>query len=70
MTVQCENLQKNVDRCACTYTTCDRRGNCCECISYHLATQQLPGCCFPPEVEKTYDRSFQKFSEVWSARLK
>ncbi len=70
MTVQCENLQKNVDRCACTYTTCDRRGNCCECISYHLATQQLPGCCFPPEVEKTYDRSFQKFIEVWSARLK
>jgi len=70
MTVQCENLQKNVDRCACTYTTCDRRGNCCECISYHLATQQLPGCCFPSEVEKTYDRSFQKFIEVWSARLK
>ena len=70
MTVQCENLQKNVDRCACTYTTCDRRGNCCDCISYHLATQQLPGCCFPPEVEKTYDRSFQKFIEVWSARLK
>ena len=69
MTVQCENLQKNVDRCACTYTTCDRRGNCCDCISYHLATQQLPGCCFPPEVEKTYDRSFQKFIEVWSAKV-
>lgn len=69
MTVQCENLQKNVDKCACTYMSCDRRGNCCDCLSYHLATQQLPGCCFPPEVEKTYDRSFQKFIEVWSAKV-
>ena len=70
MTVQCENLQKNVDKCACTYMSCAKRGNCCECISYHLAMQELPGCCFPLEVEKTYDRSFQKFIEVWSAELK
>jgi len=69
MAVQCENLQKNLDKCACTYTSCEKRGNCCECISYHLAMQQLPGCCFPPDAEKTYDRSFRKFIEVWSPRL-
>jgi len=28
---------------------------------YHLAQKQLPGCCFPPAVEKTYDRSFERF---------
>ena len=70
MAVQCENLQENADKCACTYTDCGRRGKCCECLSYHLATQQLPGCCFPPDAEKTYDRSFQKFMEVWSTRLR
>jgi hypothetical protein len=37
---------------------------CCECLKYHLAMKQLPGCCFPPHAEKTYDRSFRKFIEV------
>ena len=69
MAIQCENLQKNLDRCGCTYMSCSKRGNCCECISSHLANQELPGCCFPPDVEKTYDRSFQKFIEVWSAKV-
>ena len=68
MAIQCENLQKNVEKCACTYMSCSHRGNCCECISYHLAMQELPGCCFPPDAEKTYDRSFRKFIEVWSAK--
>jgi hypothetical protein len=27
--------------------------------------RQLPGCCFPPEVEKTYDRSFKAFARAW-----
>jgi len=30
-----------------------------------LASKQLPGCCFPPEVEKTYDRSFEAFAKAW-----
>ena len=59
---QCPNQQ--TDTCKCTYTSCSRRGRCCECLRYHLASNQLPGCCFPPEVEKTYDRSFAKFIEV------
>ncbi|GAI33055.1 unnamed protein product, partial [marine sediment metagenome] len=45
-----------------------RKGKCCECISYHLEFDELPACVFPPEVEKTFDRSFAKFVEVYKAR--
>jgi hypothetical protein len=55
----------NSDNGLCTYTSCSRRGVCCDCIAYHLANQQLPGCCFPPEAEKTYDRSFKAFGKAW-----
>ena len=54
----------NTSECACTYPGCPRNGKCCECLAYHLSHRELPGCCFPPEVEKTYDRSFAKFIEV------
>ncbi len=57
---------KNLESCPCTYPTCSRKGICCECIKHHLENRELPGCCFPPEVEKTFDRSFEKFIEVWS----
>jgi hypothetical protein len=30
-----------------------------------LSHKQLPGCCFPPKVEKTYDRSFTAFVKAW-----
>ena len=57
--------QANLKDCGCTYNSCDKRGTCCECISSHLASRQLPGCCFPPEAEKTYDRSFKAFAKAW-----
>ena len=57
--------QSNLDKCTCTYTSCDKQGVCCDCLEYHLASRQLPGCCFPPEVEKTYDRSFAAFAKAW-----
>jgi hypothetical protein len=28
--------------------------------------RQLPGCCFPPVVEKTFDRSFEAFARAWN----
>jgi hypothetical protein len=28
--------------------------------------KQLPACCFPDEVEKTYDRSFKTFAKAWN----
>ncbi len=57
--------ENNLEDCGCTYSSCDRRGVCCECIAYHLASKQLPGCCFPPAAEKTYDRSFKAFAKAW-----
>ncbi|HOW18205.1 MAG TPA: DUF6485 family protein [Phycisphaerae bacterium] len=56
----------NAVNCTCTYASCNRRGLCCECIQYHLAHKELPGCCFPPEVEKTYDRRFETFARAWN----
>ncbi len=56
---------KTAKTCACTYASCSKRGLCCECIASHLAQRQLPGCCFPPEAEKTYDRSFANFAKAW-----
>ncbi len=68
MAAKCEGLKKNLQRCKCTYPGCDKRGNCCECLHFHLSMKELPACCFPPDAEKTYDRSFRKFIEVWGQR--
>ena len=62
--MECQK-EKNLETCGCTYLACDRRGICCECIKSHLSRKELPGCCFPPEVEKTYDRSFEAFAKAW-----
>lgn len=64
----CPNQARNLDFCNCTYS-CPTKGMCCDCLQSHLSSQQLPACCFPPEAEATYDRSFRKFIEVWSERL-
>ena len=56
--------QENLKRCICT-AGCGTKGVCCDCLSYHLAQRQLPGCCFPPEAEKTWDRSFRNFAKAW-----
>jgi len=56
-TKECSNRKK----CPCTYPGCSRNGRCCECLAYHLKSNELPGCCFSPEVERTYDRSFARF---------
>jgi len=58
------NKKKNLDRCTCTYEPCSRKGACCDCIQYHVRNRELPGCCFPMEAERTYNRSFEYFSEL------
>ena len=52
----------NLKNCSCTYEPCSRKGACCECVSYHRANNELPGCFFSAEKEKTYDRSFGNFA--------
>jgi len=56
MAIDCENLRRNNDKCNCTYS-CDKKGNCCDCIHYHRNMGQLPACYFTAEQEKTYDRT-------------
>jgi hypothetical protein len=53
--------EKNQVQCTCTYEPCSRKGICCECITYHRRLGELPGCLFPPEVERTFDRSIERY---------
>lgn len=62
---KCPTLKANNSFCNCTYEPCPRKGNCCECLRYHLKMQQLPACCFPADVERTYDRSFKRFASLY-----
>ena len=56
----------NLENCTCTYSSCIRRAVCCDCVEYHLKSRELPGCFFPPEAERTYDRSFEHFARLVS----
>jgi hypothetical protein len=61
--MECKKIE-NSRSCPCSYEPCANKGICCECVSYHLGARQLPGCFFPANVEKTYDRSFRRFAEL------
>lgn len=52
---------RNKAGCACTYEPCSRKGACCDCVAYHRAGGELPGCFFTPEGERSYDRSVENF---------
>jgi hypothetical protein len=57
-------IGQNKRQCNCTYEPCVRKGICCECLRYHWQSSELPACLFPDDVEKTYDRSIERFIEV------
>ncbi|MDR3108118.1 MAG: DUF6485 family protein [Planctomycetaceae bacterium] len=61
--MECKS-EKNKPRCACTYMSCGKRGICCDCVKSHIANREVPGCFFPPDAEKTYDRSFEHFATL------
>ncbi|HHU43123.1 MAG: DUF6485 family protein [Bacillota bacterium] len=50
----CDNNMK----CPCTYP-CSRKGKCCECVQYHLRSEEFPACFFSKSAEAAYDRSFE-----------
>jgi hypothetical protein len=62
--VEC-TINKNMQACTCTYEPCSRKGKCCECVQYHVKSGELPGCFFPPEVERTYDRSRERYIDTF-----
>ncbi|MFZ2188921.1 MAG: DUF6485 family protein [Candidatus Moraniibacteriota bacterium] len=57
--MECQR-EKNKVSCNCTYD-CELKGFCCECIKEHREKNELPACYFSSEVEKTYDRSAERF---------
>jgi hypothetical protein len=59
---------KNLKKCNCTYEPCSRKGICCECLTYHMRSGELPACCFPDDVEKSFDRSIDKFVRTYQSR--
>ncbi len=61
-------VEQNKKKCNCTYEPCSRKGICCECIRYHWQSGELPVCFFPNDVEKTYDRSMERFIETCQKR--
>ena len=60
-------VEENKTSCNCTYP-CDKKGMCCECVSYHRARGELPACYFPDAVERTYDRSIENFVRIHQTR--
>lgn len=68
--MECVNRSKNVKACVCSYPSCSRKGLCCECVQYHLSHREVPGCFFPSDAEKTYDRSLEHFIRIQSSKLK
>lgn len=56
--------ESNKVRCNCSYEPCSRKGMCCDCIQYHIRMRELPACVFPDNVERTYNRSFEKFAQL------
>ncbi len=61
--MECKKAE-NAEACTCSYEPCSRKGSCCDCVSYHLRLKQLPGCFFPPDAERSYDRSFRHFAQL------
>jgi hypothetical protein len=51
-------VSANLKNCNCTYS-CERKGKCCECVSYHRGSGELPACYFSKAAERTYDRSVE-----------
>jgi len=65
--MNCKKAENKKD-CSCTYEPCPRKGLCCECVAYHRANGEIPGCFFGKEGERTYDRSLENF--IASAKLR
>ena len=55
------NLDANLASCNCTYEPCDKKGRCCECVSYHRSLDELPACYFDAATGSTFDRSIANF---------
>ncbi|MCS7230970.1 MAG: DUF6485 family protein [Elusimicrobiota bacterium] len=62
------NITANLKNCTCSYEPCSRKGKCCECVLYHRKNGQIPGCFFPPDKEKLYNRSIEFFISIFKQK--
>jgi len=64
--MECPRKEKNLSECSCHYDfeDCQRKGVCCECISYHRKLRQLPACYFNTKEELQGDRSIENFVKL------
>ena len=58
----------NLKDCPCS-AGCPNKGYCCECVAHHRSLGQIPGCFFPKDAEKTYDRSIAYFIKVMNKQI-
>ena len=70
MAVECPRYEQNMAECICTWEPCGKKGNCCLCLASHLSAGEVPGCFFPREVERTYDRSMGRFMREFEGGFK
>ena len=54
----------NKRECSCSYSDCARHGKCCKCVAYHRRLNEVPGCYFPADIERTGERSIRKLTEL------
>ena len=64
--IECKE-EENKSTCNCSYP-CNKKGFCCECLSYHWNRKEVPACFFPRDIEKTYNRSIENFIKVYQER--
>ena len=62
-------VEENKMHCNCSYP-CDKKGMCCECLSYHKKRGEVPACFFPDTIERTYDRTIENFIRVYQQAKK
>lgn len=60
--MECKKEQNKLN-CTCSYS-CSKRGICCDCVTFHRERGEIPGCFFPKNAEKMYDRSIEYFKQV------
>jgi len=62
--MECKSKENQACYCNCTYP-CSKKGTCCTCLHYHRNRGELPACYFPDSVEQEYDRSIQRFIQLY-----
>jgi hypothetical protein len=60
--------EANKANCTCSYPGCPRKGDCYACVEHHKHQDELPGCFFTPEGERSYDRSIKNFIKTYQEK--